>query len=476
MLCKIDIIGCMNDFCNKYPSDNMLLYNADQYCRKIASINYGKNAKYFIETLGCQMNEADSEQLAGMLTDMGYSQAEDISSADIIVINTCCVRENAEFKLYGHLGELKILKQRNKELLIVLCGCMMQQSHVVDKIKNSYKYVDILFGTHNRQEFPELLFDCINEKKKIYEIWEESRGIAENVPVKRSSTITAYVPVTHGCDNFCSYCIVPYVRGREHSRHPEMIKKEIIQLASEGIKEITLLGQNVNSYYCGMDFPGLLHYISDIEGIERIRFLSCHPKDLSDDLIKAMVEIPKMCSHIHLPLQSGSNKVLQQMNRKYTKEQYLMLIDKIRASIKDIAISTDIIVGFPGETEEDFNETLEVYEKAGFDFAFTFIYSKRTGTAAAKRPDQIPEDIKDTRFARLVALVNDMTLASNIRDENKVLQVLTGGKSRTDRSVMTGRTSSNKIVNFKCDNDFTGHLVDVKIKKGHTWYLEGEKV
>ena len=422
------------------------------------------------------MNEADSEQLAGMLTDMGYSETEDISSADIIVINTCCVRENAEFKLYGHIGELKALKQNNKDLLIVLCGCMMQQSHVVDKIKKSYKQIDIVFGTHNRQEFPKLLFDRINKGKKVYDIWEESIGIAENVPVKRKSAVTAYVPVTYGCDNFCSYCIVPYVRGREHSRHPESIKNDIVKLAAEGIKEITLLGQNVNSYNFGMGFADLLYYISDIRGIERIRFMTSHPKDLSDNLIKAMAEIPEMCSHIHLPLQSGSSRVLQQMNRKYTKEQYLILIDKIRASVKDVAISTDIIVGFPGETEADFNETLEVYEKAGFDFAFTFIYSKRTGTPAAKRPDQIPDELKNQRFARLVALVNDMTSASNIRDENKVLQVLAEGKSRTDRTVMTGRTSSNKIVNFKCDNDFTGHLINVKIKKGHTWYLEGEKI
>ncbi len=460
----------------KYPFDNMLLYNSDKYCRQIASINHGKNAKYFIETLGCQMNEADSEQLAGMLTDMGYSETEDISSADIIVINTCCVRENAEFKLYGHIGELKALKQNNKDLLIVLCGCMMQQSHVVDKIKKSYKQIDIVFGTHNRQEFPKLLFDRINKGKKVYDIWEESIGIAENVPVKRKSAVTAYVPVTYGCDNFCSYCIVPYVRGREHSRHPESIKNDIVKLAAEGIKEITLLGQNVNSYNFGMGFADLLYYISDIRGIERIRFMTSHPKDLSDNLIKAMAEIPEICSHIHLPLQSGSSRVLQQMNRKYTKEQYLILIDKIRASVKDVAISTDIIVGFPGETEADFKETLEVYEKAGFDFAFTFIYSKRTGTPAAKRPDQIPDELKNQRFARLVALVNAMTSASNIRDENKVLQVLAEGKSRTDRTVMTGRTSSNKIVNFKCDNDFTGHLINVKIKKGHTWYLEGEKI
>ena len=307
----------------------------------------------------------------------------------------CCVRENAEFKLYGHIGELKTIKQANKDLIIVICGCMMQQTHVVEKIKKSYKFVDIVFGTHNRHELPRLLYKRISEKKKIYEVWENSKGIAENVPIERKSRITAFVPITYGCDNFCSYCIVPYVRGREKSRDPKMIKKDIMKLASEGIKEITLLGQNVNSYSYEMDFSELLHYISDIPYIDRIRFMTSHPKDLSDNLIKAMKDIPKMCSHIHLPLQSGSTNVLKQMNRKYSKDDYLVLINKIKQSIEDITISTDIIVGFPGETEEEFEETLDVYRKAGFDFAYTFIYSKRNGTPAANRQDQISDDIKN---------------------------------------------------------------------------------
>ena len=466
----------MDNLQNKNSADCIVFDEQAEYCHQIASMNRGRNLKYYIETLGCQMNEADSEQISGMLIQMGYTGTLDIAKADIIVFNTCCVRENAEFKLYGHIGKLKTVKQLKEGLLIVICGCMMQQKHIVEKIKKSYKHIDIVFGTHNRHEFPKLLFRRITEKKKIYEVWEDNKGIIEKVPVKRKSVITAFVPITYGCDNFCSYCIVPYVRGREKSRNPEIIKNEIINLASEGINEITLLGQNVNSYNCGMDFPGLLYYISDISGIDRIRFMTSHPKDLSDNLIKAMKEIPQMCSHIHLPLQSGSSSILKQMNRKYTKDEYLFLIEKIRESLKDITISTDIIVGFPGETEDDFQETLQVYEKAGFDFAYTFIYSKRSGTPAANREDQIPDDVKNRRFAKLISLVNDMTLKSNINDENKVLQVLVEGKSRTDDLVMTGRTRSNKIVNFKCDTDFTGSLIDVKIVKGHTWHLEGEKI
>ena len=316
----------------------------------------------------------------------------------------------------------------------------------------------------------------ISEKKKIYEVWENSKGIAENVPIERKSRITAFVPITYGCDNFCSYCIVPYVRGREKSRDPKMIKKDIMKLASEGIKEITLLGQNVNSYSYEMDFSELLHYISDIPYIDRIRFMTSHPKDLSDNLIKAMKDIPKMCSHIHLPLQSGSTNVLKQMNRKYSKDDYLVLINKIKQSIEDITISTDIIVGFPGETEEEFEETLDVYRKAGFDFAYTFIYSKRNGTPAANRQDQISDDIKNKRFAKLITLVNEMTLKSNINDESKIMQVLVEGRSRTNDTMMTGRTRGNKIVNFKCEADCTGSLIDVKIIKGHTWHLEGEMI
>ncbi|MFA5342112.1 MAG: tRNA (N6-isopentenyl adenosine(37)-C2)-methylthiotransferase MiaB [Clostridia bacterium] len=462
------------DNLRKNSADCIIFDEQAEYCHRVSSMNRGLNLKYYIETLGCQMNEADSEQISGMLIQMGYSQISDILSADLIVFNTCCVRENAEFKLYGHIGELKAIKQTNKELIIVICGCMMQQPHVVEKISKSYKYIDIVFGTHNRHEFPMLLYRRLTQNRKIYDIWNENKGIAEEVPIERKSRISAFVPITYGCDNFCSYCIVPYVRGREISRDPGNIKMDILKLSKDGIKEITLLGQNVNSYYYNMDFSELLHYISDVPSIDRIRFMTSHPKDLSDNLIKAIKEIPNMCHHIHLPLQSGSSSVLKQMNRKYTKDDYLLLIDKIRNSIKDITISTDIIVGFPGETDSDFEETLSVYKKAGFDFAFTFIYSKRTGTPAANREDQIPEEIKNIRFSKLISLVNEMTLKSNINDENKVFQVLVEGKSRTDDAIMTGRTRSNKIVNFKSNADFTGKLINVKIVKGHTWHLEGE--
>ncbi|NLF35971.1 MAG: tRNA (N6-isopentenyl adenosine(37)-C2)-methylthiotransferase MiaB [Clostridiaceae bacterium] len=464
------------DNLQKRTEDCISFEEQAEYCHNVAVFNRGKNLRFHIQTLGCQMNEADSEQISGMLIQMGYTFIEDIEKADLIIINTCCVRENAEFKLYGHIGELKILKKTNKNLITIVCGCMMQQKHVVEKIKNSYKYIDIVFGTHNRHELPKMLLSRLSTGKKVYEIWEDNKGIAENVPVERKNNISAFVPITYGCDNFCSYCIVPYVRGRETSRDPEKIKQDIIDLSQKGIKEITLLGQNVNSYNYGMDFSKLLYYSSDVPGIERIRFMTSHPKDLSDNLIKAMAEIPSICNHIHLPLQSGSTEVLKQMNRKYTKDDYISLVSKIKMAIPEISISTDIIVGFPGETEYDFNETLDVYKKTGFDFAYTFIYSKRTGTPAAKRIDQIDDDVKGKRFKRLVDLVNEMTLSSNVKDENKILKVLVEGKSRTDDKIMTGRTESNKIVNFRCDSDFTGKIVNVKIIKGHTWHLEGEKI
>lgn len=447
-----------------------------EYCHQVANINHGKNPKYFIETLGCQMNHADSEQISGMLMHMEYMPTGNMEQADLIIFNTCCVRETAEFKLYGHIGELKALKQANKKLVTVVCGCMMQQKHVVERIIKSYKQIDIIFGTHNRHEFPKLLYKRLKENKKVYDIWEDSKGIAENVPIERQNGISASVPITYGCNNFCSYCIVPFVRGREISRDPALIKQDIVDLSKKGIKEVTLLGQNVNSYYYDMDFAKLLYHISDVPNIERIRFMTSHPKDLSQDLITAMSEIPTVCSHIHLPLQSGSSKVLQQMNRKYSKEDYLSLVGRIRETIPNIALSTDIIVGFPGETDEDFEETLDIYRQAEFDFAYTFIYSRRTGTPAAKRDDQISTDIKNERFKRLSVLVKQMTQKSNREDENKILKVLTEGKSRTDDSIWTGRTESNKIVNFKGDADFTGKLVDVKIIKGHIWHLEGESI
>lgn len=469
----IAIIKPMNNRENKLALGGAF-ENQIEYCNEVISLNRGKYPKFYIRTLGCQMNEADSEQLMGMLIEMGYQPWDKIEEADFIIFNTCCVRENAEQKLYGHIGELKALKSKNKNLITALCGCMMQQEHVVEKIKNSYHYIDIVFGTHNRYRLPELLHKRLTGSKRVFEIWEDNKGIAENIPVARQDKISAFVPITYGCDNFCSYCIVPYVRGREVSREAKSIRKDIEELAKEGVKEITLLGQNVNSYNSSMNFPQLLHYLSDISGIERIRFMTSHPKDLSVELIEAIRDIPSLCKHIHLPLQSGSSSVLKMMNRKYTKESYLSLISLLKEEIPHISISTDIIVGFPGETEEDFLETLDTYEKVGFDFAYTFIYSKRTGTPAAIKKDQVPDDTKSERFNRLIDLVNRLTEESNKEDENKILKVLVEGKSKTDPSYYTGRSESNKIVNFKADKDFTGTIVDVKIIKAHSWHIEGE--
>ena len=446
-----------------------------QYIERIREMIAGKQMGYFIQTLGCQMNESDSEHIAGMLRDMGYIKTESVEEASIIVFNTCCVRENAEFKLLGHIGEIKRLKEINSGLITVICGCMMQQEHITNKIKKSYKFIDIIFGTYNRHELPKLIYRKMTLKKRIFDIWEEQKEYVEGTPVERTSDITAYVPIVYGCNNFCSYCIVPYVRGREISRKPQNIREEVETLANDGIREITLLGQNVNSYESDMDFPQLLYYLSDISGIERIRFMTSHPKDLSDDLIEAVASIPKLCKHIHLPLQSGSSKVLKEMNRHYTKESYLALIDRIRSKIPDVTLSTDIIAGFPGETEEDFAETLDVINKVAYDFAYTFIYSKRVGTPAEKREDQISDEVKDERFGRLKNIIDAYSLSSNIKDVGRVLKVLAEGPSKTNADIMSGRTESNKIVNFSCDPSFKGSMVDVKIIKGHTWHLEGEK-
>jgi tRNA-2-methylthio-N6-dimethylallyladenosine synthase len=447
-----------------------------QYTECIREMIADKQMGYSIQTLGCQMNESDSEHIAGMLRDMGYIKAASISEASIIVFNTCCVRENAEFKLLGHIGEIKKLKEINSGLITVICGCMMQEEHITDKIRKSYKFIDIVFGTHNRHVLPKLVYQRMTAKKRIFDIWEEQRECFEGTPVERSSSITAYVPIMYGCNNFCSYCIVPYVRGREISRKPYDIREEVTALAKNGIKEIILLGQNVNSYESDMDFTRLLYDLSDISGIERIRFMTSHPKDLSDDLIEAIANIPTVCKHIHLPLQSGSTKVLKEMNRHYTKESYLTLIDRIRSKIPGVTLSTDIIVGFPGETEEDFNETLDVINRVAYDFTYTFIYSKRVGTPAEKREDQIPDEVKDERFGRLKKIVDGYSLTSNMNDVGHVLKVLVEGPSKTNANVMSGRTESNKIVNFICDPSFTGSMVDVKIVKGHTWHLEGEKI
>ncbi len=440
----------------------------------------GKPVKYIIETFGCQMNENDSERLSGMLSEMGYSESFKRAESDLVIFNTCCVRENAEQKVYGHLGALKKLKEKNPELVIAICGCMMQQPEVVEHIRKVYKHVDIVFGTHNLYKFPELLNTAIETKAAVIDVWDSTGSIAENMPITRKDSLKAWVTVMYGCNNFCSYCIVPYVRGRERSRGLEEIKNEVQKLAQEGCKEITLLGQNVNSY--GKDlageysFAGLLRELNTIEGIERIRFMTSHPKDLSDELIYAMRDCEKVCEHLHLPVQAGSTKILDDMNRRYTKEQYLELLEKVKTHIPGIALSTDIIVGFPGETEEDFAETLDVVAKARFDMAYTFLYSKRTGTPAATKENQVSEETKKERFDRLLALQN--TISREINDEllGKEVEVLVEGLSKSSKTTYTGRTRENKIVNFKGSPEIVGKLVRVKIDTIQTWSLLGKIV
>ena len=389
-----------------------------EYIEKIKKLNQGKNLKYNIFTMGCQLNENDSEKLSGMLEEMGYNKIEDIKQADLALFNTCCVRENAEDKLFGKLGELKKVKEE-KGSIIAIGGCMMQEKHITDKIKESYPFVDVIFGTHTLYRFPEDLYKALIEKKKQEDIIDIEGKIYEDIPIKRDSKIKASVTIMNGCNNFCTYCIVPYVRGRERSRNPKDIIKEVKELAKSGYKEITLLGQNVNSYlrverekniefekYNEIDsFAKLLEEIAKIEGIERIRFVSPHPKDFTDDVIEAISSSPKICKLIHLPLQSGSTKVLNEMNRKYTKNQYLELVEKMKKQIPNLTLSTDIIVGFPGETEEDFEDTLDVVRKVNFEQVYMFIYSRRVGTPADKMENQIPEEIKHKRFDRLKKLV-----------------------------------------------------------------------
>jgi tRNA-2-methylthio-N6-dimethylallyladenosine synthase len=423
------------------------------------------------------MNENDSERLEGMLVEMGFIEAENEKESDIIIYNTCCVRENAEFKVFGHLGSLKKLKSEKPDLIIAVCGCMMQQPQVVEEIKKKYRHVDLVFGTHNLFKFPELLNSAINSTRTFVEIWESVGQISEGIPIKRKNEVKAYVTAMYGCNNFCSYCIVPYVRGRERSRETTDIINEVRTLGRQNFKEITILGQNVNSY--GKDlqiqssFAELLRKTNEVDGIERIRFLTSHPKDLSDELIYAIRDCEKVCEHLHLPIQSGSTRILHEMNRKYSKEHYLELIKKVRERVPGISLTTDIIVGFPGETEEDFNETIDIIEKVRFDTAYTFLYSKRMGTPAANNPDQIMDEVKKSRFERLVKVQN--RISKEINDEllNKEFEVLVEGLSKNSESTYTGRTRTNKIVNFKGNREMIGKLVRVKIDKTLTWSLDG---
>lgn len=436
----------------------------------------GKNFKdknYHILTFGCQMNEHDSEIIAGMLEERG-ARASDNKSADIIILNTCSVRENADKRFFGTLGQLKKRKQENENFIVCVCGCMMQQQHIIDTLKQKYPWVDVIFGTHNIHQFPQILHSVMAERQKMTEIWEEGGEIVENLPAKRLHKHKSFVNIVYGCNNFCTYCIVPYTRGRERSRNPEEILREVEALAKDGVKEITLLGQNVNSYRGGdTDFAGLIYLLNEVEGIERIRFMTSHPKDLSDRLIQAFVDCDKLCKSIHLPVQSGSNEILRCMNRKYTREDYLGLVGKIRAAVPDIAISTDIIVGFPGETEEDFAETLDLCEQVQYDSAFTFLYSVRRGTPAEKYEDQIPEEEKHRRFNLLVETVNESAARKNAAYVGRMEKVLIDGPSKTRKNILTGRTGSFKLVNLEADESLIGEIVDVEITAAGTFSLVG---
>lgn len=430
-------------------------------------------------TFGCQMNARDSEKLAGILERMGYVEVQE-EEADFVIYNTCTVRENANLRVYGRLGYLHSMKKKNPHMMIGLCGCMMQEPQVVEKLKKSYSFVNLIFGTHNIYKFAELVVSALLSDHMVIDIWKDTDKIVEDLPSQRKFPFKSGVNIMFGCNNFCSYCIVPYVRGRERSRNPKDIVREIERLVADGVVEIMLLGQNVNSYGKNLEepmtFAQLLQEIEKIEGLKRIRFMTSHPKDLSDELIEVMKNSKKICKHLHLPLQSGSTEILKVMNRRYTKEQYLNLVERIRAAIPDISLTTDIIVGFPGETEEDFLETMDVVEKVRYDSAFTFIYSKRTGTPAAAMENQIPEDVVKDRFDRLLSKVQEIGREMSSRDTGTIQEVLVEEQNSQDPHLMTGRLSNNLLVHFEGDTSLLGQICQVHLDECRGFYYMGTKV
>ena len=432
-----------------------------------------------VVTFGCQMNARDSEKLRGILENIGYEMI-DSEKADFVIYNTCTVRENANLRVYGRLGQMKQIKKKNPSMLIALCGCMMQEPEVVEKLKKSYRHVDLIFGTHNIFKFAELIYRRITENQMVIDIWKDTEQIVEDLPNDRKYSFKTGINIMFGCNNFCSYCIVPYVRGRERSRQPEDIIREIEDAVADGVVEVMLLGQNVNSYgknlETPMSFAELLRRICRIEGLLRVRFMTSHPKDLSNELIQVMAEEPKICRHLHLPLQSGSTEILKKMNRRYTKEDYLLLVDKLRAACPDISLTTDIIVGFPGETEEDFLETMDVVRKVGYDSAYTFIYSKRTGTPAAVMENQVPEAVVKDRFNRLLEEVQSIAAKVCSRHEGTVQDVLVEEINRQDDHLVTGRLSNNTVVHFAGDASMIGEIVPVRLTSCKNFYYMGEPV
>ena len=444
------------------------------------AMDRGVYPTYKVVTFGCQMNARDSEKLAGILTDIGYVETDTEENADLVLFNTCTVRENANERLYGRLGQLKRSKKNNKDMLIGLCGCMMQEAEEVEKIRKSYGYVDIVFGTHNIYKLAEILYNRLENKKQVVDVIDSTKMIVENLPSKRVYPFKSGVNITFGCNNFCTFCIVPYVRGRERSRLPEDIVSEIKSLVADGVVEVMLLGQNVNSYGRGLEkkttFTDLLAEIVKIEGLKRVRFMTPHPKDFSDDLIELIKDNPKICRHIHLPLQSGNTGILKKMNRVYTKEQYLDLAYKIKKEIPDVSLTTDIIVGFPGETQEDFLDTLDVVEKVQYDAAFTFIYSKRTGTPAAKMELNIDENELKQRFDTLLKRVQHIAAANTAKHVGKVYEALIESKDEQLEGYVTGRLSNNMIVHLKGEESMIGSIIKVSLDESKGFYYMGHAI
>ena len=449
---------------------------AKEYVAK-KSAELGRPLTFCVVTFGCQMNARDSEKLVGILEKIGYQETED-EHADFVIYNTCTVRENANNKVYGRLGYLSNYKKKNPDMMIALCGCMMQEPTVVETIRKKYKFVNLVFGTHNIYKFAELLCNAFESDSTIIDIWKDTDKIVEDLPVKRKFSFKSGVNIMFGCNNFCSYCIVPYVRGRERSREPKDIIREIENLVADGVVEIMLLGQNVNSYGKNLEnpvtFAELLREINNIEGLKRIRFMTSHPKDLSDELIEAMKDCDKVCKHFHLPLQSGSSRILKIMNRHYDKEQYLEEVEKLRKAVPDIALTTDIIVGFPGETEGDFLETMDVVKRVRYDSAFTFIYSKRTGTPAATMDNQVPDDVVKDRFDRLLKEVQTISNEKAMMLEGKTMKVLAEEMDGQDDKLITGRLDNNAIVHFPGDASMIGNIYNVKLVECKGFYYMGE--
>lgn len=449
------------------------------YIRKIRTVTEGRESQplAFVETYGCQQNTSDSEKIKGMLFEMGYDFCEDAMHADLVIYNTCAVRENAELRVFGNLGALKHQKRRRPDMIIGVCGCMMQQAHIAETIQKKYTHVDLVFGTHALYRMPELLYEAM-QKQRVFATENEDGRITEEISYFRSEPPLARIPIMYGCNNFCTYCIVPYVRGRERSRDAEHILDEVREVARKGYREVMLLGQNVNSYGNDLEgdlsFAALLQSVCRVDGIERVRFMTSHPKDLSDELIAVMASEKKICKQLHLPVQSGSDRVLKVMNRKYTRDQYLSLVKKVRAAMPEIVLTTDIIVGFPGETDADFAETVSLLKEVEYDTIFSFIYSKRNGTPAAKMPDVMDEAQKHQNFEAMLAVQNEISRRKNDAYLGRTETVLVEGLSKNNQETLTGRTEGGKVVNFPGTKEQIGQMVKVKITKTQTWSLFGE--